>query len=113
MDADLKKKFGKKLREIRKEKGLTQEQIAERANMSIQSVSGFETGATFPNYPNFINILKILNIPALRLFLYNEDINMYNNDELTLLLAELLEDLSNEDRQNLINFARFLKTQKK
>ena len=41
--------FSKNLRKLRLEKKLTQEQVAEKLGVSAQSVSRWETGATFPD----------------------------------------------------------------
>ena len=41
--------FSKNLRMLRLEKKLTQEQVAEKLGVSAQSVSRWETGATFPD----------------------------------------------------------------
>ena len=42
-------KIGGFLKEIRKEKGLTQEQLAEQFNVSRRSVSRWETGSNLPD----------------------------------------------------------------
>lgn len=42
-------KIGAFLRELRKEKGLTQEQLAEEFNVSRRSVSRWETGSNLPD----------------------------------------------------------------
>ena len=42
-------KIGEFLRELRKEKGLTQEQFAEQFNISRRSVSRWETGSNLPD----------------------------------------------------------------
>ncbi|MBP3577888.1 MAG: helix-turn-helix transcriptional regulator, partial [Lachnospiraceae bacterium] len=41
--------FSKNLRKLRQEKQMTQEQVAEKIGVSAQSVSRWETGATFPD----------------------------------------------------------------
>ena len=41
-------KFGENLRKLRKLKKLSQEQLAEKMNVSRQSVSKWETGLSFP-----------------------------------------------------------------
>ena len=41
-------KIGEFLKELRKEKGLTQEQLAEQFNVSRRSVSRWETGNNMP-----------------------------------------------------------------
>ena len=43
------KKIGSFLKELRKEKGLTQEQLAERLKVSSRSVSRWETGNNMPD----------------------------------------------------------------
>ena len=43
------KKIGEFLRELRKEKGLTQEQLAEQFNVSGRTVSRWETGSNMPD----------------------------------------------------------------
>lgn len=42
-------KIGSFLKELRKEKELTQEQLAEQLNVSNRSVSRWETGSTLPD----------------------------------------------------------------
>ena len=42
-------KIGEFLKELRKEKGLTQEQLAEQFNVSRRSVSRWETGSNLPD----------------------------------------------------------------
>ena len=42
--------IGKFLRELRKEKGLTQEQAAEKLNVSNRSISRWETARTMPDF---------------------------------------------------------------
>ena len=42
-------KIGEFLKELRKERGLTQEQLAERFNVSRRSVSRWETGSNLPD----------------------------------------------------------------
>ena len=49
-------KIGSFLKELRKEKGMTQEQLAEQLNISNRSVSRWETGSSLPD----LSILIIL-----------------------------------------------------
>ena len=49
-------KIGEFLRELRKEKGLTQEQFAEQFNISRRSVSRWETGSNMPDVGLLIEI---------------------------------------------------------
>ncbi len=51
-----KEKIGKFLREIRKQKGLTQEQIAEKFNVSNRTISRWENGYNMPDLDILIEI---------------------------------------------------------
>ena len=55
--------FSKNLRKLRQEKQLTQEQVAEKLGVSAQSVSRWETGATFPDIvllPEIARLYEVL-----------------------------------------------------
>lgn len=43
------KRIGSFLKELRKEKGITQEQVAEKLNVSARTVSRWETGRNMPD----------------------------------------------------------------
>lgn len=49
-------RIGEFLKELRKEKGLTQEQLAEQFNVSRRSVSRWETGNNMPDLDTLIDI---------------------------------------------------------
>ena len=51
-------KIGEFLRELRKEKGLTQEQLAEQFNVSRRSVSRWETGNNMPDLSMLITLAE-------------------------------------------------------
>lgn len=58
----LKKQLGKKVTELRKSQGLSQEKFAELVDISVTSLSQIETGANFPKpetLEKFANVLKI------------------------------------------------------
>ena len=55
-------KIGKFLRELRKEKGLTQEQLAEKLNVSNRSISRYETGNNMPDISLLIEIADIFEV---------------------------------------------------
>lgn len=48
-------KFGEKLQKLRKENGLSQEQLAEKLNVSRQAISKWEMG-TIPDMENVVKI---------------------------------------------------------
>ena len=54
--------FGKKIFELRKERGLSQEQLGEKINVTRQIISNWELGEASPNPEQLKKISKILNI---------------------------------------------------
>lgn len=61
-------KIGLFIKNIRKEKGLTQEQLAEKLSVSQKSVSRWENGKTMPDYSLLPCICEILEINVAELF---------------------------------------------
>ena len=55
-------KFGKFISELRKEKGMTQLQLAEKLNVTDKAVSRWETGKNFPDIEIFEDLSKILEV---------------------------------------------------
>ena len=52
-------KFGDNLRNLRKSKKISQEQLAEKVKVSRQSVSKWETGESYPEMNNILELCKI------------------------------------------------------
>lgn len=52
-------KFGENLKKLRKSKKLSQEDLAEKVNVSRQSVSKWETGDAYPEMNNVLELCKI------------------------------------------------------
>ena len=55
-------RIGKFLRELRKEKGLTQEQLAEQFNVSRRSVSRWETGSNLPDLSILVELAEFYDV---------------------------------------------------
>lgn len=54
-------KFGKFISELRKEKNITQEQLAEKLGVSDKSISRWENGNTMPDISLLVELADILN----------------------------------------------------
>ena len=54
--------FSEKLQLIRKNKGLTQEALAEKLNVSRQAVAKWESGQVYPDISNLIQISNLFNV---------------------------------------------------
>ena len=59
---DIKKLLGKRIKEIRKAKGFTQEQVAEIIGMEPASLSNIENGRYYPTSDNLEKIIKVLEV---------------------------------------------------
>ncbi len=54
--------FSEKLQLLRKHRGFTQEEFAEKINISRQAVAKWESGQSYPDITNLIQISNILNV---------------------------------------------------
>ena len=57
-------KIADNIRELRKHRGLTQEELAERLHLTPQAVSRWETGKTLPDAERIIDLATALNCSA-------------------------------------------------
>ena len=71
--------FGRKLSELRKQKGLSQEQLACDLNISQSSISNYETGSTSPDSEILKRISDYFQIPISYLF-SDDKLNFYTNE---------------------------------
>ncbi len=56
------RKLGKRIQKIRKDKGLTQEQVAEKIGKSRQMITFIETGREIPNVKMLQKIARALGV---------------------------------------------------
>ena len=82
-------KFGENLKIIRKGKNMSQEQLAEKVNVSRQSVSKWETGEAYPEMNNILELCKIFNCKI--------------ND----LVHPEMSDISSLDEEIVMNVVKF------
>lgn len=60
--------IGKKLKELRKAEGFTQEQLAEKLHISRVNYTRYETDASRPDYETLIAIADFYKIPLDEIF---------------------------------------------
>jgi len=65
---DKKELLGKRIRELRKRKGINQEKLAELINVEPATISNIENGKNYPSMINLENILNVLGITFLDVF---------------------------------------------
>ena len=81
--------LGKRLRELRKRKGINQEKLAELINVDPTTISNIENGKNYPSLINLENILQTLNSTFIEAF----DFDHKNESE--NLLFQINEKLKN------------------
>lgn len=67
----LKIKFGKRLQQLSKERNITQEQLADKTDLAIESISNIERGIFGPKFDNLEKIANVLNVSVKELFHFN------------------------------------------
>ena len=95
---DNKKLLGKRIKELRKNAGYTQEKLAELIDIETSSLSGIESGRHFPSLPTVERIARKLNVEMKALFDFNHlqtydkmkadivnNINRLNENELSIV----------------------------
>ncbi len=72
--------LGKKLIELRKSKKLSQEQLAEKINVTRQTISNWENGKFYPDIDALVRISKYFNISLDDLLNYDDKVLKYLKD---------------------------------
>ncbi len=92
--SELKKLLGKRIREIRVARNLTQEDLSELTEIGASSISKIESGHFHPTDENLERIAKALNVEPYKLYMFNhqKDINDLKQD-----IIKMLNNASNED----------------
>ena len=105
-------KFCEKLQKLRKEKGYSQEQLADLLDVSRQSVSKWESGTTYPEMDKLLSLCKIFNVSLDELT--NDEITDKNIKEknrsnfsnvvyaILDMINKSIEMFKNMDRKNLV-----------
>lgn len=70
---DTKKLIGARLKELRKQAGLTQEQLAEVVELDARHLSRLEVGKHFPSLDSLERIAVALNVPLVEFFQFASD----------------------------------------
>lgn len=98
--------FGKRLRFLRRTKDMTQEQVAERAGLSLQSVGEIERGRGNPTLVNVERLSDALEVELTELFDLG-DVKMTKEQAVQELLF-LLEGATEEQVRALLTMVRVL-----
>lgn len=102
-NTNMKKMFGKRLRELRTSKMLTQETVAELIDIKPENYSRIENGLSFPKPENIVKISKVLNVEIAELFQFSH-LNDYDK-----ILDAIVEKLKTDKDTTVITY-KFLKS---
>ena len=98
--------IGKRIRDIRTNKKMSQADLADKANISLSQVSDIETGKSSMRLTTFIGIVEALQVSAdvlLRTDIPEEN-NIYKSES-----AELLEDCTPTEIESILKIVKEVK----
>ena len=99
-------KTGRFLQELRKEKGLTQEQLAEQMGVARRTVSRWETGSNMPDMDILIDLSDLYEVD-LREILSGERKSEHMDQELKETVLQVA-DYSNEEKARIMRRMHWL-----
>ena len=99
----LKLDLGQRIQKLRKDKKITQEQLAEMVGIDPKNISRIEKGNNYPTAENLTSIAKALNVDIYELF-------VFNSIPLEQMKEEIINSLSNE--KNILHLYQCLKFEK-
>lgn len=100
-------KFGKALSTLRKQADMTQNEVADRLNLSRQAISKYERGESFPDISILVMIAELFNVTLDQLINYGEP----TKGESTILknIAKGNNDVIADNIADVVNLAPLLK----
>ena len=100
-------KFGKALSTLRKQADMTQNEVADRLNLSRQAISKYECGESFPDISVLVMIAELFRITLDQLIAYGEP----TRGESSILknVAKGNADIVAENIADVVNLAPLLK----
>lgn len=109
MDLDVKdvnKKIGQEFKKIRKSKKYTQEEVAEKCDVTPEYLSKFENGKYNASIYNIILLCKAIDTSPMQLLHFFFD---NSNETITANLLDELKDLNIEDQKLILELVKKIK----
>ncbi len=92
--SQLKKLLGKRIKEIRISRHLTQEELSELTDIGASSISKIESGYFHPSDENIVKIAAALKVKPYKLYMFN---HQKSRQELIEEITELLNNATDEE----------------
>lgn len=99
-----KMKFEERLRMIMNEQGLTQKELAQRANITEASMSKYLSGERTPRVDVIVNLSRALEVTTDELLLDVDNNGAISFIQAKTVLARGMENMSDEEKAKLIGF---------
>ena len=99
------KRIGKRIKERREALGLTQEELAEKLNLTTNYISTLERGASFPRCEKLITLLNGLETSADSVFC---DVLEHSGDYRASVLSEKLSGLPLEEQKRILDMVELI-----
>lgn len=93
-------KIGEVIKKLRREKGMTQEQLADIMGVSIPAVSKWESGITYPDITILPSIARLFDVSIDRLMNFNVDLS---EEEILSIIEKLEVFIREENIQQYLN----------
>lgn len=90
---DIKKSLGKRIRELRKARHLTQERLAELVEIGPANISYIETGRFAPSGETLVKLAQALGVHIYELYMFE-----HYNKSISDIKSELINALNNDDK---------------
>ncbi len=105
--------FKDNLRKLRKEMGLTQQELAARAGVSQQIITHYETGVRTPKLEKAVRLAKVLQVPVEEIFgevktRKPADQKSRHKNSRTMKMQEVFESLPPAKQRSVLEHAKAL-----
>ncbi len=103
------KEIGKRIAKQRKIKGMTQEMLAEKADISVGYLSGIESGNKVASLKNMLNIANVLEMSLDFMLLNDIKTEDIKKDKYIDEFKIMLNDISDKEKiERFVNYAKAL-----
>lgn len=103
---DIKEALGNRIRDIRKQQKVSQEELAEALGIRTSSLSAIETGKTFASCSTISRLCEVFNLLPKELFDFNSVVINSEQQDIIHEINSVLPELDSEKLYYLNNIAR-------
>ena len=95
--------LGARIRELRKARGLSQEELAEKIGIEQKHVSRIEVGKNYPTIPRLEKIAEALEAPIMLFF---DFVHLEDNTEQAANIEDMMKELDKESQKAAFKIIR-------